>query len=320
MDMTLSAAPSRVAVIMPVYRARYLGEALESVFCQSLTPDEVIVIDDGSPDQEEMERTLSAFDGGIRLLRQTNQGAGAARNAGIRATSAELIALLDADDRWLPEFLAEQVALLDACRHIHVSYTNALYVGRTRLAGRTFMSACPSRGEVTLESLLAQECTVPLSATVARRDAMMRTGLFDSALRRGQDFDLWLRMARNGARFSYSEKVLALRRHHDDNVSGTQVNEIERALNVFVKTLATMDLGIAERAAAERRIRALTIALARERGKERLLEGDFAAARVHLETVARQCGWKVRAALLGLRIAPALVRRFYARSATTFAS
>jgi glycosyltransferase involved in cell wall biosynthesis len=318
--MTVSAAPSRVAVIMPVYRARYLGEALESVFFQSLTPDEVIVIDDGSPDQQEIERAVAAFDRRVRLLRQTNQGAGAARNAGIRATTAELIALLDADDRWLPDFLSEQVALMNACRHIHVSYTNAMYIGRTPLAGRTFMSTCPSRGEVTLASLLAQECTVPLSAAIARRDAMMQAGLFDPALRRGQDFDLWLRMARNGARFTYSEKVLALRRLHEENLSGTQVNEIERALNVFVKTVTTMDLTIAERAAAERRIRVLTIALARERGKERLLDGDFAAARVHLETVARQCGWKVRAALLGLRIAPALVRRFYARSATTFAS
>lgn len=319
--MTVSAAPARVAVIVPVYRARYLGEALASVFGQSLTPDEVIVIDDGSPDQDDLARALAAFDGRIRLLRQTNQGAGAARNAGIRATSAELIALLDADDCWLPEFLAEQVQLMNACRDIHVSYTNTRFIGRTPLAGRTFMSACPSRGEVTLASLLAQECTVPLSATVARRDAMMQVGLFDHALRRGQDFDMWLRMARNGARFSYSEKVLALRRLHGDNISGTQVNEIERALTVFIKTLATMDLGMTERAVAEQRIRALQIALARERGKERLLDGDFAGARVHLETVARQCGWKVRAALLGLRIAPALVRRFYvARSETTFAS
>lgn len=319
--MALSAPPARVAVVIPVYRARYLSEALESVFFQSLPPDEVIVIDDGSPDQAEIERALAPFDGRIRVLRQTNQGAGAARNAGIRATAAELIAMLDADDRWLPDFLAEQVALMNACRHIHVSYTNAMYIGRTRLAGRTFMSACPSRGEVTLTSLLAQECTVLLSASIARRDAMMRTGLFDPALRRGQDFDLWLRMARNGARFTHSEKVLALRRVHDENLSGTQVNEIERALDVFVKTLATMDLSSIERAAAERRVRALTIALARERGKERLRDGDFAAARVHLEPVARHSGWKVKAALLGLRVAPALVRRFYvARSEATFAS
>ena len=319
--MSVSAAPSRVAVIVPVYRARYLREALESVFFQSLLPDEVIVIDDGSPDQEEIGRALAAFDGRVRLLRQTNEGAGAARNAGIRATSAELIAMLDADDRWLPDFLAEQLVLMNACRHIHVSYTNAMYIGRTPFAGRTFMSACPSRGEVTVESLLAQECTVPLSATIARRDAMVRAGLFDPALRRGQDCDLWLRMARNGARFTYSRKVLALRRLHDGNLSGTQVNEIERALNVFVKTLATMDLTIAERAAGERSVRTLTIALARERGKERLIDGDFAAARLHLEGVARQCGWKVWAALLGLRLAPVLVRRLYmARLEATFAS
>ena len=319
--MTISAAPVHVAVIIPVYRATYLAEALESVFFQSCPPGEVIVIDDGSPDQEEIEHALATFRGRVRLLRQTNQGAGAARNAGIRAASAELVAMLDADDRWLPDFLAEQVALLNACRAIHVSYTNAMYIGRTPLAGRTFMSTCPSHGRVTLESLLAQECTVPLSATVARRDALLGVGLFDAALRRGQDFDLWLRMARNGSRFTYIEKVLALRRLHDANLSGTQVNAIERALNVFVKVLATMDLTSAERAAAERRLRALTIALACERGKERLVHGDFTAARALLESAARHCGWKVRATLLGLRVAPALVRRLYlARAEATCAS
>ena len=183
------------------------------------------------------------------------------------------------------------------------------------------MSTCPSRGAVTLEALLAQECTVPLSATVVRRDAILRAGLFDTALRRGQDFDLWLRMARNGSRFTYTRKVLGLRRIHDMNLSGTHVNEMERALGVFAKTLATMDLTIGERGAAESRVRALTVALARERGKEMLLLGDFAAARAHLEAAARHCGWKVRAALLGLRVAPALVRRLYvARSATSLAS
>ncbi len=319
--MTISAVPVEVAVIIPVYRATYLGDALESVFFQSCPPREVVVIDDGSPDQEEIEYAVAAFRGRFRLLRQTNQGAGAARNAGIRATSAAIVAMLDADDRWLRDFLAEQVALLNAYRTIHVSYANAMYIGRTPLAGRTFMSTCPSHGEVTLASLLAQECTVPLSAAVVRRDALVAAGLFDTALRRGQDFDLWLRMAKNGSRFTYTEKVLTLRRLHDANLSGTQVNEIERALNVFVKALATMDLTSAERAAAEQRVSALTIALARERGKERLVHGDFTGARAHLEAAAHHCGWKVRATLIGLRVAPELVRRLYlARSEATCAS
>jgi GT2 family glycosyltransferase len=315
--MTIPAARPTVAVIVPVYRARYLAEALASVSVQSWPAREVIVVDDGSPDHEEIERVVAPYDGRVRLLRQANAGAGAARNAGILATSADLIGLLDADDRWFPDFLAEQIALVGGRPEIDVSYANAMYVGRTPLAGRTFMSTCPSRGEVTLETLLAQECTVPLSATVARRTAMLRAGLFDPALRRGQDFDLWLRMARSGSRFTYTEKVLGLRRIHDTNLSGTHVNEIERALDVFAKTLATMDLTIGERAAAEMRVRALTFALARERGKEMLLHGDFAAARTHFEAAARHCGWKVRAALLGLRVA----RRLYvARSDASFAS
>jgi GT2 family glycosyltransferase len=310
----MSVPPTTVAVVIPVYRAHYLGQALESVFLQSRSADEVIVVDDGSPDREEIDVSLAAFDGRVRLIRLGNNGAGAARNAGILATSAHLIALLDADDRWLPDLLAEQVALLDACRDVDVSYTDAMFIGHTPLAGRTFMSACPSRGKVTLERLLAQQCTVPLSTAVARREAIVRAGLFDPTLKRAQDFDLWLRMARNGSRFAYIQKILALRRIHGANLSGTQIDQIQRALTVLKKTISTMDLTVTERAAAEGRIEALTLALSRERGKERLLHGDFAGARAHLAAAGR-CGWKVRTALLGLHVAPFLVRRLYMRLA-----
>jgi glycosyltransferase involved in cell wall biosynthesis len=318
--MTLSAVQPTVAVIVPVYGARYLDEALDSVFFQSHPADDVIVIDDGSPERGEIDRVLARWRGRVRLLRQPNAGASAARNAGIRATAANIVAFLDADDCWLPEFLAEQVAELASRNDVDVSYANAMYIGRTPLAGRTFMSTCPSHGAVTLEALLAQACTVPLSATAARRDAILRAGLFDPALRRGQDFDLWLRMARNGSAFAYSQKVLGLRRMHGANLSGTHVAEIERALTVLVKTVNTMDLTTAERAAATRRVRELATALARERGKERILDGDFAAARTYLETAGGGGGWKVRAALLGLRVAPALVRRLYVARADASAA
>ena len=75
---------SSIAVVIPVYRARLLAAALESVFIQSRVPDEVIVVNDGSPDEADLYRALAAHGARVRLITQANQGAGAARNHGIR--------------------------------------------------------------------------------------------------------------------------------------------------------------------------------------------------------------------------------------------
>jgi glycosyltransferase involved in cell wall biosynthesis len=311
----------QVAVIVPVFRARFLAECLESILFQSRPPDEVIVVDDGSPDAEEIARHCARYER-VRLLRQSNQGAGAARNVAIHATTAEFLAFLDADDRWLPDFLHEQLAMFYRQPTLDVVYSDGMFIGDTTLAGRRLSSQAPSDGPVTLEALLAQRCSVHLSATVARRAAVIRTGLFDPHLRRGQDFDLWLRMARGGARFAYNRTALILRRIHGDNLSGDQRSQIERALRVLEKTLRTMILAEPERAVADLRVAALEAALARELAKERLRRGEYAEAYAALVRGAVGCtSWKIRAALIGLRVAPQLVRRFYlARAAATSAS
>lgn len=310
--MDLTATNDRIAAIIPVFGARFLAQALESAFFQSRPPDEVIVIDDGSPDPHAVTRAVAPYGDRIRVLRQGNQGAGAARNAGIAATSAGFVAFLDADDRWLPHFLLEQSAAFAAEPWLDLIYTDGLFVGHTPLAGKRFMSACRSQGHVTVESLVSQECTVLLSSVVARRDAILSTGGFDTTLRRGQDFDLWIRMARRGARIGYQRKVLVLYRRHDQALSGTSLDEIERPLVVLRKTADTMPLAERERLILQRRIRTLEAGLARERGKELLRRGDFIAARRAFAESCRDLrGWKIRAARLGLYVAPHLVRRLY---------
>ena len=310
--MRFTAANERIAAIIPVFGARFLGQALESVFFQSRPPDEVIVVDDGSTDPQAVKRSVAPYGDWIRLLRQENRGAGAARNTGIAATSCGLIAFLDADDRWLPHFLRAQMEAFDTDSSVDLVYTDGLFVGHTPLAGRTFMSLCPSDGEVTLESLVAQKCNVLLSSVVARREAILSVGGFDAALRRGQDFDLWIRMARRGARMRYTRTVLTLYRRHDQALSGTPLNEIERPLAVLRKAAETMALSERERLILQRRMRVLEADLARERGKELLRRGDFIEARRAFARACRKIGaWKTHAARLGLYVAPHLVRRFY---------
>jgi glycosyltransferase involved in cell wall biosynthesis len=139
-----STAPAhRVAVVIPVYHARFLAQALESVFFQSRPADEVIVVDDGSPDAGGVRRAIAPYGDRVRLIVQANQGAAAARNVAICATRAELVALLDADDRWLPHFLREQIRRFDDDPRLDLSYTDGLYIGDTPLASRSSCRPVP---------------------------------------------------------------------------------------------------------------------------------------------------------------------------------
>jgi glycosyltransferase involved in cell wall biosynthesis len=310
--VTDTSSDTRIAVIIPVYHAHFLAQALQSVFAQTCQADEVIIIDDGSPEKDALRMAVAPYTDRVLLVEQSNQGAAAARNRGLDMATAPLVGLLDADDQWLPDFLAEQRALLLSEPDLDLVYCDGLVTGNTGLAGQRFMKSCPSEGPVTLESLLAQRCTVLLSGVLARRSALIRAGGFDLSIRRGQDFDLWLRMAHDRARMTYQQKVLVLRRIHEDNLSGSAVNEQERPLRILEKTLRTMSLTPRERDVAEHRVRELDAALAREHGKEFLRQGQFAAAKREFARARHGISsWKLTMASLGLHLAPALLRRLY---------
>ena len=101
----------RICVIIPTYNsARFLPEAVESALYQTFSPEEVIVVDDGSTDNT--EDVLEPFRGRIHYIRQENQGPAVARNRGISEAKGDLIAFLDADDVWVPDKSEKQVDLL----------------------------------------------------------------------------------------------------------------------------------------------------------------------------------------------------------------
>lgn len=305
------AATPTVSIIVPAYRAsRDITGALASIFDQTFRHFEVIVVNDGSPDTPELERALAPFRTRIRYLTQANLGAGAARNAGIRMARGRYIAFLDADDLWSADFLRRQVWFLEADRSLDLVYCDALISGETPLAGRRFMETAPSEGPVTLVSLLSQRCNIPLSTVVMRRQPLVDAGLFDETLRRGQDFELWLRLAHRGASLAYQPIVLAERRARTDGLSGDALTEIERALNVLERFGRAHVLPMDARTALRVRSMALIDRLEIEQAKRRMIEGNFVAAKYHL-AAPRERTLKLRAALLALRIAPRVARRLY---------
>lgn len=310
-----------VSIIIPAYRASAdIVVALDSVFSQTFSNFEVIVVNDGSPDTPELERALEPFASRIRYIAFTdNRGAGAARNAGILASRGTYIAFLDADDRWTPEFLQRQVSHLEARPGCDMVYCDALLSGASPLAGRRFMDTAPSNGPVTLIGLIEQRCNIILSTVIVRRAALVAAGLFDETLRRGQDFELWLRLALNGACVEYQRCVLAERRVRADGLSGDAITELQRAIAVLERFGRGRQLDHQARTSLRIRLMALVDQLEVEQGKLRILEGNFAAAEYHFRAPRRQT-WKLKVVRLGLKAAPQLLRAAYLRRMTSVRS
>ena len=309
-----SATAPTVSVIIPAYNsATFIGEALNSVFRQTFTSYEVIVINDGSADTEDLERELKRYPEGVRYIKQENRGAAAARNTGLRAAAGEFVAFLDADDTWLPNFLEKQVEFLRGSG-VDLVYADALLSGESPLAGRTFMQIEPSRGEVTPENLLAVKVTVLTSTVLARKKPILEVGLFDETFRRGQDFDLWLRLAKAGARFDYHSEVLAHHRIVESGLSGNTRSQLERTLAVLEAIKKRGGLTASEDVALNVNLKRTLREFALENGKEKLLQKDYAGAlKCFQEAKKAKFSWKVLLVCLALKIAPGTLWRFYNR-------
>ncbi len=309
----LKEPPPAISVIIPSYcDSQYIGEAINSVMAQTFRDYEILVVNDGSPDTDELESVLEKYEGRIIYIKQENRGCSAARNVAIRAARGQFIAFLDADDYWSPEFLAQQKRFLDENPTIDLVYTDALHVGDSPLAGCTFMETSPSTGDVTFESLLAGTCTVVLSGVVTRRQAVLEAGLFDETLRYAEDYDLWLRMARRGAGLAYQPTVLLCKRMHQTNASSNLIKLFESALRVLDRTERITQLTDKERVALKQRVATIEAGWKLERGKAKLSHADFSAA---AEDIRASNNYyqspRLKILLLGLRFSPKLLLRIY---------
>ncbi|MDT5059762.1 MAG: hypothetical protein QOH63_221 [Acidobacteriota bacterium] len=302
-----------VSIIIPAFNtASYIGETLDSVFAQTFTDYETIVVNDGSPDTDELERVLEAYNERIIYLKQENRGPSGARNIAILKARGEYVALLDSDDVWLPNYLAQQMRALRKNRALDLIYTDALLVGDSPLAGRTFMEDNPSRGGVTFESLLRWDCTVITSCTVARRQSLIDAGLFDERFYYSEDFDLWLRLAHRGGQLGYQKQVLARHRLHPTSLCADGVRQLNGEIKVYEKWLreSSLSLPMRELAGAQMEYRRAELGVAE--GKRKLLAGQYVQAR---ESFARANDFfhqrKLRFTLIGLRFAPHLFKWLY---------
>ena len=301
-----------VSVIVPAYNvADYIGDALNSVLAQTFTDYEIIVINDGSPDTEALEKVLAPYLSRIVYLKQENRGVSAARNTGIKAARGSLIAFLDADDTWLPHYLEVQVPRIQADPTIDVLYPNVIIFGDSSDAGEEFMTICPSNGEVTFERLLLQECNVS-NCSIARRETIMRAGLFDESLLSVEDFDLWLRVVKQGGRIAYHRDVLARYRRRHGSLTADPIWLSEHILKVLTKIKQTMDLTDSERVTLENQLVHFDALLRLHQGRHAFFSGDTAGAIARLTEANRFFRKrKVSFTVMMLRIAPRFLLRAY---------
>lgn len=304
--------PPAVSVIVPVYNtAPYLGDALDSVLAQTFTDYEVIVVNDGSPDTELLERVLEPYAGRVRYLRQENAGVSTARNNALAVARGRYAAMLDSDDTWHPEYLASQVAVLDADPTVHVVYPDALRFGGG--AEERYSEQYAVGGDVTFGRVLARECQV-YGGVTARRDAILEAGGYDPGLRMAEDFDLWLRILRRGGRIVYNDRVLAYYRYRPGSHTASPRPMLENLLRVLDKTARTLELEPGEREVLERQRAWVRANLALLDGKAAFRAGDARTARRKLgeaRALSTRRNLKVSLALGLLRVVPGPLLRLY---------
>ncbi|MDL2274849.1 glycosyltransferase [Desulfosarcina sp. OttesenSCG-928-G10] len=180
-----------VSVIIPTHnRLAFLKDAVVSVQTQSFRSMELIIVDDGSADGT-ADWLNTGGSTAATVIFQPNQGVSAARNAGIRASTGELIAFLDSDDTWLPEKLALQVRFFQTHPAAQICQTGEIWI-RNGVRVNPGKRHRKESGMIFERSLAL--CLVSPSAVMMRRSLLDEVGLFDESLPACEDYDLWLRI------------------------------------------------------------------------------------------------------------------------------
>lgn len=234
----------KVSAVIPNYNyAQYIGEAVESALHQTYENIEVIVVDDGSSDDS--LKVLSAFGNRIMVISQKNAGVATARNNGVKASTGEYVAFLDADDVWLPEKIEQQVACFLAKPElglVHVGVQDISADGRD-----LDVHADGMQGRVSHELLLFDRPVIlgGGSGIMVRRKIFDEVGGFDMRLSTSADWDLFYQIS-SRYEVGFVSDVLLRYRFHGSNMHGN-IDRMRREMIVgfdkaFGGNLAPQDI------------------------------------------------------------------------------
>lgn len=186
----ITSQPLVSAVIPTFNRGWTVCRAVESVLCQDYPHMEVIVVDDGSTD--DTAEKLAPYSGKIRIMEQENLGVSAARNAGIKVSSGDLIAFLDSDDLWQNDKISKQTAFFAENPEALICQTEEIWIRNGRRVNPAGKHKKPA-GMIFEPSL--HLCLVSPSAVMMKPRLFQEKGFFDENLPACEDYDLWLRIS-----------------------------------------------------------------------------------------------------------------------------
>lgn len=199
---------ARVCVVIPCFRqAHFLPEAIESVLAQDAGAVEIVVVDDGSPDNV---GEVAARYPGVACIRQPNGGLATARNTGLEQADGEFVLFLDADDRLLPGAIAHGLAALGERPEAMMAAGTWELIGE---AGERLPADPPQQPREAFPALL-ESCFISTPAAVLyRRRLFAETGGFDPSVSASADYDLYLRTAARYPVCLHGHPVAEYRRH-----------------------------------------------------------------------------------------------------------
>lgn len=187
----------RISLIIPTYnRAKLLPRALDSVLSQTCPVDEIIVVDDGSTD--DTRRVIKEYGPVLRYFHQENAGVSVARNRGLRESRCEWIAFLDADDEWLPHKIKYQKRILQTRPDLRWCSCCAEIIednGKIIVVDDDVIERIVGDGETVSFFESARKLNFGTGSYVIRRSVIQEVGGFNPQMTRGEDRDLWWRIA-----------------------------------------------------------------------------------------------------------------------------
>lgn len=216
-----------VSVIIPSRNyGLFISESIESVLGQTYPPLEVIVVDDGSEDNT--EEIVKRYSSDVKYIFLDKCGVGAARNAGIKNSSCEYIAHLDADDIWVNEKLEIQLEEFDKDPLLEIT------------GGMMQPFYDPGMDLINKRNIYCSDSPIPgfsASVILIKRDSFLRTGPYRENVNIGQDLDWFLRAREISLKEKMVEKLLAYRRLHNFNSSMIEKNDPKERIRILKESL-----------------------------------------------------------------------------------
>lgn len=298
----------QISVIVPAYNvAEYISDTLNSILEQTFKDLEIILVNDGSPDTEILEKTLADYFDEIIYIKKPNGGVATARNTALAEARGSIAAFLDGDDVWLPNKLSSQMQFIEN-HAFDMVYCDAALFGEQLIESKTFMETAPSIGKVTTESLLDGSCNILTSATIVKKELVDRNGLFDENADRIEDFDLWVRLCKNGVKIGYQTVVMAKYRIRAGSLTGNTIERSERSIAALELVKEKIEFSESEQTAWQKQYDSSKSELNLEKGKHNLVRGNFIEARKNFADANSISGsLKLRALNILLAISPKLV-------------